>query len=233
MNAILIDDEIKAAETLELMLNKYCPQVNIKATANGLSDLLQLDIRSQIDVIFLDINFGEYSGFDILEQIDIQGAEIIFVTAFDNHAIQAIKHNAFDYLVKPIDPEELMETVKKLAKKRNKLMSKEVATKTILIPDKNAYLKVSVDDILCFAAHGSYTKVITSLKTIVSSKPLKFFEDNLTDHRFFRVHASYIVNLDQVEKVSMGRDQPLVLMNGTEIPVSRSKRKELMELMKL
>lgn len=233
MNAIILDDEIKAVETLSLMLEKYCSEVNVVAKASSIQELLNLQISESVDIVFLDINFGEYTGFDILKMIDRKNAEVIFVTAFDNYGIEAVKNSAFDYILKPVDPEELIESIRKLSKLK-KSLSKKPSTlnkQSLLIPEKNAYVRVDLSEVLYLEANGAYTQINTLKKVLTSSKNLKYFESQIQSDRFFRVHTSFIINLDMVDKVRMGRDQPLFMNNGVEIPISRNKRKELLDLL--
>ncbi len=236
MNVIVVDDEIQAAETLSLMLEKYCLGVNVVGVFHGLEDLVAADVAQNLDIVFLDINFGEYTGFDVLDRVDFSGADIVFVTAYDNFGIQAIKEGAFDYIVKPIDPEELVNSVNRLHKKKNKLtrvQQNQDVKDTILVQVKNAYVKVRLADIEYIEADGAYSTIYCDDERYVSSKRIGWFETALPTNKFIRTHNSYLVNLEHVKMLKVGRDQPLVLSSGKEIPVARNKRKSVMDALSL
>ena len=233
IRAILIDDEPKAIQTLQLMLEKYCPEVLVVNSYSGINEIIENPISEQIDVVFLDINFGKYSGFDMIKKVNFNDAAIVFVSAHDNYGIEAIKNRAFDYLVKPIDPTELINTVNKLIQEITKSVRsiEPVSNPHLLIPVKNSYVRVYAQEIYFVEADGAYSKVYEKEAVYFTSKSIKFFEDLLPSELFFRVHNSYLVNISLIKSIRMGRDQPIILMNNKEVPVSRNKRKELMALL--
>ena len=232
MNALIIDDEKQAAETLKLMLEKYCKGVRVLQTFLGLEDIRNGSFTDRVDVVFLDINFGEYDGFDLIRKVDFGDAEIVFVTAHDNYGIQAVKEGAFDYIVKPVSPEELIECTDKLSKKKLSVDGTQQETReTMLIPVNNTYVKVNYADIDFIEADGAYSTIHCGEDRYLSSKRIGLYLDLLPKVDFVRVHHSYLVNVRSIKLVKAGRDQPVVLHNGMEIPVARNRRKQLMEVL--
>lgn len=233
INAIIIDDEPKAIELLNKMLEKFCPEVKVIETYKSLSDIVASSFKIKFDLVFLDINLGKNSGFDILKKVDFDDAAIVLVTAHDNFGIQAIKNRVFDYIVKPVDPNELIETVNKLMKDltKKKNQTEQSSDSFILIPLNNSYVRLIVNDLYYIEADGMYSRIVLNDNTFLTSKPIKHFETILPNKKFFRVHNSFLVNLSKIKYIKMGRDQPIILINDQEVPVSRNKRKELMELL--
>lgn len=237
LSAILIDDEQNAIETLSLMLTKFCPEVTILATANSLLEGITELSLEQPDLLFLDIQLKQQTGFDLLEKIDLPETALVFVTAYEHYAIQAIKVGAVDYLLKPIHPDELIKTVNKVLKNKIERQSQPANTlppdQSILLPVKKQYHKVYLSEIIYLEASNTYCTIYTNERNYVCSKPIKFMEERLPDKLFYRVHQKYIVNLNYVSSIMIGRDQPLILENGAQIPIARNRRKDLMEQLNL
>ena len=242
INALLIDDEKHSLDSLQIELSMHCPQVEVLEKCKGAKAGLH-GIRSlKPDLIFLDIEMPGMNGFELLKQLDDIDFEIIFTTAYDEFAIQAFKVSAMDYLLKPIDPEELVAAVGKVEEKRRQSVSKEHVemlltnmrggsdgfTK-IALPSSEGLDFINVKDILHCEADGNYTTVnTTSGDRYIISRTLKEFEEMLASPDFFRTHQSHLVNLNHIKKYIRGSGGELVLQDGTHVQVARARKELLM-----
>ncbi len=210
MKAIIIDDEHDARENMQSLLQKYCSSVEIKGTADSAVGGLEMINQHRPDVIFLDINMPEATGLEMLETLDDIKFEIIFVTAYDEYAIKAIKFAALDYLLKPINILELKAAVskaeKKLARQRSNEQLKTYVDNKIGMPKKiglstsEGVIFVQVSDIIRCEASDTYTTFHLNMgDTIMISKSLKEYENLLSDFNFFRVHQTHLINLEYVK----------------------------------
>ncbi len=236
INAILIDDERKALAILKNKLERLCPNVAIIAETQNPKEGLQLikDLKPQL--VFLDVAMPELSGFDVLAEIKNPDFEIIFATAFDNYAIEAIKHCAIGYLVKPVDNNDLVETVNKAiqniedksALEKNKLLIENLGVQTfqnkkIVIPSQEGLEFVKIADIIHFEGDNGYTNIhFIKRKPILSSHSIGYFNKLLENQSFYLIHKSHLINLSHIEKyLNVGY---VVLTNNTKLPVSRNRR---------
>lgn len=244
IKAIIIEDEKMSRETLRRLLEKYCPAVEILAEADGYRKGIEEIRKHHPDVIFLDIQMPDGSGFKLLEEMEDIDFEIIFTTAFDQFAIKAIKYSALDYLLKPIIPQELTEAILKVEKKKAeniKKMNLEAGTDSmrleaesnhkIVLSTSEMIHVISVDDILRCESDNYYTyfHFVDGRKLLVS-KTLKENEELLSQHNFIRPHKSHLVNIKYI-KSYLRQDNGYILMtDGTRIPVSRRKKEKIMEI---
>jgi len=237
IKTVLIDDEKLALDNLSILLSEYCKNIEIIGTANSINDGISLIQSKNPDLVFLDIEMPFGTGFDLLSKLDVINFQVIFVTAYDQYAIQAIKCNALDYILKPIDIDELKKAVSKLdidSKKDNRIDSLLTSLKDTSLPSKIAladdggYTMVAIDNIIRCEASINYTVFhIENSKSITVSKTLKDFEEILPKDKFIRVHQSHLVNLEKIEKYYK-TDGGYVLMSDNEtITVSRRKRVDL------
>jgi len=243
MRAIIVDDERKSRETLQTLIEKYCDGVLIVGLANGVENALTLIQSQQPDVIFLDISMPDGSGFDLLRRVPKVDFEVIFVTAYDNYALQAIKTNALDYILKPISIDDLQAAIQKafarLKEKSTegniKFLLEQLDTKVgktgkIAIPASDGFNFVNLDDIICLSAEGSYTKIaLIGGKVILSTRHLKEYEDQLPPSDFIRVHHSHIVNIGHITHYHRGEGGYVTMVNGTEITISKRKKKDFLD----
>jgi two-component system, LytTR family, response regulator len=233
MNAIIIDDERKLAESLEIMLSKINEDITCIGIANNVMDGIRLINTLKPQVVFLDINMPQHSGFDLLDTVGYTAFITVFVTAHEEYAIQAIKHKAFDYLLKPVDMAELKVCVQKIKKelhsgKENKAT---IANKPlqIQIPVKEGTLLIKQEDIVHVEANGSYSIIhMNDKQTHLVTKNLKAMEELLHPSIFFRCHNSHIIHLHKIKKVLKTDGCFLELEDGSVIEVSRSKKDELL-----
>ena len=238
INAIIIEDEQGSAKLLANLLNEYCAEVELAGIASTVEEGFQLIEKKTPDVVFLDIEMQKESGFDLLSKFEEIKFEIVFTTAFENYALRAIKFCALDYLLKPIDVEELKAAVEKVLRshERSRLNRKlEVLMRNlsvrkpgqfqIALPSTGGMHIVLVNEIVYLKSERQYTLfVLKSGEKILTSKNLGEYEDLLLEHNFFRVHHSALINLSEVKKYIRGEGGTVVMSNGDEIDVSKRKK---------
>lgn len=242
IRALLIDDEPKNNRILKLMLEEFCPQVQVEGQADNAEEGVKLIQDTEPDLVFLDIEMPYGSGFDLLDKLKPVSFEIIFITAFNNYSLKAIKYSALDYLLKPVNIDELIAAVGKASEKvatRNtnarienllyNLKRPQQGLQKIALPSKEGYVFVSITDIIRCESKGGYTTFyVKDMEKIVSSKNIKEYESLLTDDTFFRIHNSHIVNLNHVKKYHRGRGGYLEMEDGALIEVATRRKDELM-----
>ena len=246
LKAIIIDDEVDAIESLQFELEHYCPGVGVVSTYNSSVKALEDHKNWDCDILFLDIEMPVLSGFDLLDKISEIHFNIIFVTAYDQFAIKAFEFNAFDYLLKPIQKDKLIRTVNRILNAQGKQVSKDEVRATITniqaqtnptadniaLPTSDGFMFVRISEIIYVQAESNYSWVhIADGRKFLLSKTLKNIEEMISSRKFIRVHQSFCVNLDRVNKYIRGQGGYLVLNDGTQIPVSRSRKEDLMAVL--
>jgi two-component system LytT family response regulator len=235
MKAILIDDEISNLENLQTLLNKHCPQVNILATAQTVSDAVDAIEKHLPHLAFLDIQMGEQTGFDVLKKLPKRNFEVIFVTAYDHYGIQAVKFAALDYLLKPIDIEELKYAVNKAEQKLlaqtqtsqldfllQQIKKPEANVSKIALPMQSEIRYIALAEIIRCEAHNTYTFFfLVNDEKILVSKSLKEYADLLKPNGFLRTHQSHLVNPAFVKSWLKEDGGVLLLTSGEKIPISK------------
>ena len=242
INAIIIDDEAKGSLAWRDKLLAYCPQIKIIAEAANGQEALMLIQHYKPQLIFLDIEMPRMNGFEMLNELEEKNFHIIFTTAYDQYAIKAIKYAAFDYLLKPIDIEELKTAVEKLSNTENKETKKQVELlqqnmlhpkkqlHKLAIPTLEGLMFYEISDIVHLEANSNYTYIHLSNKTkITASKTLKEFEELLPDDIFFRTHHSHLINLNYIKRYIKGDGGQIELQNGTYVDVSRRKKEDFLK----
>lgn len=243
MRAILIDDEDGSRESLARLIEKYCKNIQIVAKADSMLSGLTAIQQHEPDLVFLDIEMPNGTGFDLLEKIKQIDFDVIFTTAYDHYAIRAIKFSAVDYILKPIDPDELVTAVNRVeAKQANKKGNNDKyqtllsnikagnALKKVAIPDGEGLLFINMSDIIRCDSDGNYTYfILTGGKKIVSSRTLGEYESMFEGENFFRVHRSHLVNLEHVKKYIKGEGGYVVLSDNSQVEVSRRKKNDFLE----
>jgi len=238
MRAILVDDEPANLENLQILLTKNCPQVKVVAVANNIHDAFEEINLHLPDLLFLDIQMGKTTGFDLLSLLSENTFEVIFVTAFDNYGIQAVKFAALDYLLKPVDPDELKIAVSKaegrIKRKINgdqfnflihQIKRTEPKILKIALPQQHEIRYVSVNDIMRCVADNTYTFFyLFDGEKILISKSLKEYSDLLKPQGFVRAHQSHLVNPKFVKSWLKEGGGTLLMKNGDKIPVSKPNR---------
>ena len=221
IKAILIDDEHHVIENMQILLGENFPNVEIIGTATKILHAITLINKLKPDVIFLDISMQEGTGFDLLEAIDSRNFKVVFVTAHQEYSINAIKQNAFDYILKPIQLAELRDCINKLENTTNKTttISNRISISTI---DTTEF--INTEDIVYCKSDNSYTTIhLKTGQSLFTSKSLKNIENMLPSTFFKRSHNSYLVNRTYVKRY-LKKDESIELFSGTQIPVSKSKR---------
>jgi len=231
MKILIVEDELDARKVLTYLLKRFFPEIEIVGETGSVSEAKQLIIKHQPELVFLDVRLEDGTGIELLQETEPNDFQTIFTTAYDSYAIKAIKFDAVDYLLKPIDPEELKRAVLK-AIKRHKVLQElsSLQNKSQFLLNKNAIsVKTSeqnyllpVDKIIHLEADGAYTTIVTKDNRVVTSKNLKFYENILPAAIFIRTHQSHIVNKNYIR--SMNKFGYLELLNKETIPVSFRKR---------
>ena len=234
INVVIIDDEQGARELLSNMLKMLAPEFNILGEADGVETGLALIQNNTPDLVFLDIQMQDGTGFDLLSKLPNNSLKVIFVTAFHEHAIKAFEFSAIDYLLKPLTPDRLMNALSKVKKS---MESEAVNIQTLLAnmqsKDKKVVLKTSesvfvidVADIIRCEAEGNYTTFfLNDGRSLLVSKIIKVYEDLLSAYNFFRSHQSHLVNMNFFDEY-LRRDEQIKMKNGELIPLA-SRKKEV------
>ncbi len=242
ITTIIIDDEPKGRMALREKLAAYCPNVQVVAEASNGKEALVLIQQHYPQLIFLDIEMPVMNGFEMLNSIKEKTFHIIFTTAYDQYAIKAIKYAAFDYLLKPVDIEELRLAIAKIETIENKNLGKQVELmqqnlqqpkrnfNKLAVPSLDGLLFFEVSSIVHLEAHSNYTVIhFTNHPKITASKTLKEFEELLPTDIFFRLHHSHIVNLQYIKRYIKGEGGQVELENGAFVDVSRRKKEEFLK----
>lgn len=236
LRAILVDDEKHSLETTAILIRKFCTEVEIIAELNQPIEAVEVINREEPDLLFLDISMPQMNGFELLNVLTYKDADVIFTTAYDEYALEGFKHGATHYLVKPIEASDLVESVQRV--KRKRLEKKQLTINAVGLKPKipisslNGIELIEVEHIIRCESDGNYTTIVLPARKVTVSKTLKEIEKQLTDFPyFFRLHNSHLVNLNHVGKYIRGEGGSVILTNGEEIGVSRSKKLELLEVL--
>lgn len=241
--ALLVDDDQRDSDVLTLLLNKYCnDDIVITGYGAAVDESYRLILEKKPDIVFLDVELGVETGFDLLRRFSNFSFRVIFITAHDRYAIQAIKFNALDYVLKPVEIAELVRAVEKV--KHAEKISVDAELKNMIhnlahphekgnriaIPVLNGYRMVPVKDILFCEASKEYTNIhCISGEMVCSSENLGEYDELLTGYGFFRVHHSFLVNKEHVRQYIKGEGGELLLDKNIIVPVSRRKKNEVMD----
>jgi two-component system LytT family response regulator len=235
IKAIIIDDEINGIQMLKALIQQYTPMVHIHGYATNHADAYKLIDYVRPDLLFLDIEMPEGTGFDLVNKLDKFTGHIIFTTAYSQYAVKAFKYNAVDYLLKPIDHEDLQHAIDKVADKmREKSGSKNLVTisnqtaNKIGIPTAEGISFIDINEIIKCVARENYTEVfLNNGKSVMVSRTLKDFEETLEPFQFIRVHNSYLVNIMYIQKyVKAGY---VVLTDDSIVEVSKRRKTSVLE----
>jgi len=243
IRAVIIDDEEGARESLANLIEKFCPQVKLCGKAENAIEGRAKIAEVNPDLIFLDIEMPVENAFDMLSKIENIDFDIIFTTAYDHYAINAIKFSALDYLLKPIDIDELRAAVEKVSVSKSDDSGVKLQAlldniggnskqQKIAIPETDGLLIVKVDEIVHCESDSNYTHIfMNDGKKILASRTLGEFEDMLSGHKFFRTHRSHLINMEHIVKYIKGEGGYVTLSNGSQIEVSRRKKTEFLEVL--
>lgn len=242
LKAIIIDDEPYCCEILAAMLESDCPEVEIVNICNNGYDALAAIKKYSPDIVFLDVEMPKMNGFEMLEQLPSINFHLIFTTSYDQYALKAIRFSAIDYLLKPIDREELKKAVQKVKDRlqapipqqleilMQKLRQPAAPINKIALPTMEGLQMIPVDSIISCESDDNYTTLqLKTRKKLLVTRSLKDMEEILEQHSFIRVHRYYIVNLNEIEKYIKGEGGYLVMSDGTTIDVARNKKEVLLK----
>lgn len=243
IKALIVEDEQKSREMIAMLVEKNCPQIEIVGLAKNVKEGIDLINSTKPDLVFLDISMPDGTGFDLLEAVQGKKFELIFTTATDKHALKAIKYSACDYLLKPIDIDELKIAVEKVLQKKNstpsmdnlqfliqQLKKADDNYQKITLPTGNAYEIINIKDIIRCEADASYTHFhLVGGKKIMVSFSLKHYEDLLPENEFIRVHHQHLINMNHVTRFLKQDGGYAVMSDGTQIEISRRKKDAFME----
>jgi len=233
ITANILDDEFAAAENIKILLSNYCPEITILGIAHSISEGIKMVKNDKPDLVFLDISMPpEGTGFDFLEMFPNRDFHVIFVTAYEQYSLKALKEHAFDYILKPIDFKDLIKSIDQFKSIHFRNNNQEVnsAPKTITLSTDQGVHVVRTEEILFCKASGSYTEFhISGRSPVIISKPLKYAESILTSNQFKRVHRSYLINSEKISKFTK-EDGGFVYIGNEVIPVSKKYYDNLYDL---
>jgi len=243
MKAVIVEDELHSRETLRNLIEEFCPDVEVTGMAGSVKDAVELIRQVKPNVVFLDIELQVGTGFDVLAQLSELTFDVIFTTAYEHYAIRAIKFSSLDYLLKPIDLEELQQAIDKARAHQNDFALKQKfeillanmagkGMKRICLATADRFEFVHVSEIILCEANGSYTNIyLKGNRKIMVSKNLKEYETLLADENFMRVHNSFLVNLHEVKQFVKSEGGYILMNNEQQVSISPKKRDEFLERM--
>ncbi len=244
IGTVIIDDESNGRDILTALLEKFCPSLEILGTAENAESGKSIILELKPQLVFLDINMPGLNGFELLQQFDSIHFEVIFVTAYDNYALKAFKFSAIDYILKPIDLEDLKAAVKKAEEKLSfKVQPKERYNeffnniKNIQNPfdklglaTRDGLIFIKISDIIRCESDVNYTWFyLENGEKILASKTLKDFEEMLDEYNFYRIHKSHLVNLSHLKRYIKGEGGSVIMSDNSEVEVSRRNKEGLMK----
>lgn len=244
IRAISIDDEAHCLDRLSHLLAEHCPStIKPVGTAQSVEDGIRLIQELQPDLVFLDVQIHDKTGFDLLKSLNRVPFDVIFTTAFEKYAVQAFKFSAVDYLLKPIDPDDLKQAVDKLTHKSEKsdtlekldtlfhnLTTNQNTSKRIAIPIETGLIFLHVTDIIRCQSDGNYTLIfLKDGQKFLVARTLKEFDETLADADFFRIHHSHLINLAYVKSYIKGKGGSVVMIDNSEIDVSTRRKDDFLK----
>lgn len=246
IKAVIVEDEKKSSDALIHLLQKNCPEVSIGETTASVKEGIETIRHLKPELIFLDVMLTDGSGFDVLEKINDLKFDVIFTTASEKFAVKAIKYSALDYLLKPIDAEELKSAVNKVIARKNNLPSEQNLISLlenikksdeqyskITLPTGNAYEVVNVKDIIRCEANDNYTNVyLSGGKKFLASGTLKHYEELLPEKDFVRVHHGHLINMAHMLRFLKEDGGYAVMSDGSKVEISRRKKDEFLKRLK-
>ncbi|MEL6638829.1 MAG: LytTR family DNA-binding domain-containing protein [Bacteroidota bacterium] len=245
LNAIIVDDEARSRRILQQFIQEYCPSVTVLATAEDVLSGVKAINTHQPDVVFLDIEMPNYSGFKLIEFFDDVDFEIVFTTAYERYAIQAFRVSAVGYLLKPIDIDELIDVVKRLEAMRSMPNLKERLNnlkynlnsdkpQRLVLPAQNGLLYVNLSELNYIESDGRYTRIhLIDKSTMTCTSSLKDCELIFEQAPFIRIHRSCIIHLAYIKRYSKGRDSFVMMENAVRLDVGKNYKDGLSEAVAL
>lgn len=231
IHCVIIDDEQRSINVLKSLLTEHCPNVKIDGTADDAMRGIELIRQRQPELVFLDVRMPGLDGFELLSKFPERPFKVIFTTAYDNHAIEAIKHSAFDYLLKPISINELKNAVLRYTAWKEKenvqqpIKNEQHSNTKLPISSVHGYNFINTEDIIWLQASEAYTIFhLADKKTITASGNLKKFEEMLDRRKFLRIHHSHVINSQHMVRYVRAKHAYVIMSNGAELEVSQRRR---------
>ena len=242
MKTVVVDDEPYACQALLTLIKRHCPEVQVIAACNSATEALQVIRKEQPELVFLDIEMPHMNGFQLLEAMAPVPFQVVFTTSYNQYAIKAFRFSALDYLLKPVDAAELKGAVQKAVSRNAATLASQLdilfhqirqprsLVNRIALPTREGLQMIPVDSIVYCSANSNYTTLTFKDKQkLVVSRTLKEIEEMLEDYPFLRIHHSCVVNLNEVKKYTRGEGGSLLMSDGSEVDVSRSRKEVLLK----
>lgn len=241
MKTVIIDDEIKSRQTIKNFINKYAPELEVVGEADGVEMALNLIETVKPELVFLDIQMPDGTGFELLGRLSYNNFKLIFCTSFDQYAVKAFRYSALDYILKPVDPDIFIAAVKKvftdkesnsLKDKINILDSNKTGFTRMALHSSDGINLVKIKDVIRCESSVNYTKfIINNAPSLLVTKTLKEYDELLSTQGFIRIHKSHLVNINFVKKYLKGDGGWVEMSDGSKIEVSRRKKEKLMKVL--
>lgn len=240
MRTILIEDEIGPLKTLKSQLERCCPELTVLGEAMSVKKGVDLIRQFEPELVFLDIQLTDGTGFDLIDRLKELSFHIVFVTAYEKFAVKAFEYNALHYLLKPLLEDDLKSVIQRIGDSEKTKPDFRIASKSfrerkwdrIAIRSVSTISYVYIKELIRLESEGAYTNIfLKSGKKILSTKSLKFYDQLLSQNRFYRIHRSHLINLEEVSEYKKGESDKVILMDGSCIEISRKKRKEFLKAM--
>jgi two-component system LytT family response regulator len=241
IRVVIIDDETDSIESLKMLIDKYCPDFKVIGTANNIEEAAHQIIINQPDLIFLDVEMPDGTGFDLLKMIKTRNFDIVFITAHNKYALNAIKHSALDFLLKPFDVKEFLVTVERIrTNDKNKSVNYEIllenlrqqTPKKLIVASSKGYEYIPVETIVRIESERSYARIfLINGRVLMVSKCLNDYQNMLDSTTFFRIHNSHLINLNHVVMFIRTDGGYVEMTDKSKIPISRSKKDIFIQVM--
>ncbi len=243
IKALIVDDEESGEQLLSKLVTRKHPEITLLPSADSLDDAVLSINQYQPDLVFLDIRLGNDSGFEVLENTTYKSFHVIFVSAYSQYALEAIKSSAIDYLLKPVDMDDLREAIERFKSRRTNISTEQLSVirkslstsqsnKKLVVPVREGYEFIKTAEVLYITADENYSHIhLRSGSPKLASKTLGYFEEKLDSDSFFRIHKSHLINLQEIAAYEHGNGGFVKMTDGRRMEVSRRKKKELLERM--
>lgn len=244
IKAVIVDDEQDARDFIESIIHQFFKEIEISGKATSVVEGIKAIVKYKPDLVFLDIEMQDGTGFDLLDAIPERNFDVIFITAYGQYALKAFKYSAVNYLVKPIEVEEFTHVIKKLIKKlptsklfddNYNILKENYNARTplkLVVPSALGQEYINISDIIRFEADGRYTHIyLTGGNKLTVTKPLAEFTALITDKYFYRTHRSHLINLNMVKIYGKREGGSIIMVDGSEVAIARDKRAEFIKIM--
>ncbi len=243
IRSVIIDDEVKSISSLEKLLQRYVPNLSVEGTANSVQEAIRLIDEAEPELVFLDINMPDGTGFDVLEKVSFKQFEVIFVTAYDSYAVKAFEFSAIHYLLKPVSYIELQKAIQRYEQiKSESALEERISVfresfdqkpRKIILPTSDGLNIVDIETIIRCEADSNYTIFyLQNAQKEIVSKSLNNFDKLLSDLHFIRVHNKHLINLKHINKYVKGKSGYVIMNDGEHVYVSESRKKAFIEALK-